>query len=292
MYISYVYFFLQHKLDHEIYELLGAPATLKLYQGQYWGVCINSFLHNAWQLLVFNLIGILYLGSYIERRTSFLTLGILGLLASIITSIVQFTLTDNAGIGMTGVNYFLLSYIYGRSFKDESFKMEFRHATMLVGLAFLALFIFTNSMTSINFGITSMVTGLIFGSITGLLVGARNKIASYSFVLISLIGLSTTLFYAPWSVEWNFYMGLEYYKKGDLEKAKYYYNQTLLIDSKYYSSDSSEENLLIIEIEKLSNEAFELHQNGEYIKAHGLYDEILKLDPDNQYAKEQIDILP
>jgi membrane associated rhomboid family serine protease len=273
----------------EIYDQLGAPEAFKLYQGQYWGVCFNSFLHSAWQLLLFNLIGILYLGTYIERRTNFLTLGILGLLASIITSLVQFTLTDNAGIGMTGVNYFLLSYIYGRSFKDATFKMEFRNAIMLVGLAFIALFIFTNSMNWTNFGIRSMVAGLVFGSITGFLAGFRNKIASYSFVFLSLIGLSTTLFYAPWSIEWNLYKAQEYYNNDNFEKAKYYYNQTLLIEPNYYSSI---QNLLMIEIEELSDKAFDLHENEEYIQAHKIYDEILKLDPNNDWAKEQIDILP
>ena len=181
----------------DIYNQLGASKAFKLYQVQYWGVCFNSFLHSAWQLLIFNLIGILYLGTYIERRTNLLTLGILGLLASIITSLVQFTLTDNAGIGMTGVNYFLLGYIYGRSFKDATFKMEFRNSIMLLGLGFIALFIFTNSMTWTNFGIRSMIAGLVFGSITGILARFRNKIASYSFVFLSLIGLSTTLFCEP-----------------------------------------------------------------------------------------------
>ncbi|NRA12071.1 MAG: rhomboid family intramembrane serine protease, partial [Crocinitomicaceae bacterium] len=278
MYFWQYYLKLTDHFSAEKYEQLGAPTTLKLYQGQYWGICFNSFLHTAWQLLIFNLIGILYLGSYIERRTNFITLFILGLLASILTSIVQFTLTDNAGIGMTGVNYFLLSYISARSFKDESFKMEFRNPLMIVGLAFIALFIFTNWMTWTNFGVRSMIAGLVFGSITGFLVGARYKMASYSFVFISLIGLSSTLLYAPWSMQWNLYMAHENYNNDNFKKAKYYYNETLLIDP---DNSISKDNLLIIEIEELSDKAFSVHENNEYVKAHKIYDEILKLEPGN-----------
>ena len=107
---------------------------------------------------------------------------------------------------------------------------------MLLGLGFIALFIFTNSMTWTNFGIRSMIAGLVFGSITGILARFRNKIASYSFVVLSLIGLSTTLFCEPWSIEWNLYKAQEHYNNYNFEKAKYYYSQTLLIEPNYYSS--------------------------------------------------------
>lgn len=96
---------------------------------------------------------------------------------------MQLALTENAGIGIRGVNYFLLNYIHGRFFKDASFKMEFRGALMLVGLALTTLFLFTNSMSWTNFGIRSMIVVLIFGSITGFLAGFQNKIASYTFCL-------------------------------------------------------------------------------------------------------------
>ncbi len=137
---------------------------------------------------------------------------------------------------MTDVNYFLLSYIYSRSFKDATFTIEFRNSITQLGLAFIVLFIFTYSMTWINFGIRSMIAGLVFGSITFTLAGFRNKIASYSFVFLSLIGFSTALFYALWSIEWNLYKAQEHINNDNFEKAKHYYSQILLIEPNYYSS--------------------------------------------------------
>ena len=121
------------------------------------------------------------------------------------------------------------------------------------------------------------------------LQGFETKLLAILLYSLSLIGLSTTLFCEPWSIEWNLYKAQEHYNNDNFEKAKYYYSQTLLIEPNYYSSI---QNLLMIDIEELSDKTFGLHQNGEYIQAYKIYDEILKLDPNNYWAKEQIDILP
>lgn len=289
MYSVFIYLKWNHVQDHVLYSNLGAPSSIEIYQGKYWGVFLNSFLHNQWYMLLLSLIGVIYFGSYIEKKTGFITLFILGLLASTLTSLVQLGFSGDAGIGMTGANFFFMSYIYGRSIKDYSFKMKYRGFVMLVGIYILVLSIITNYYFDTNFGIESMMSGLILGSIIGYFVGARYKIASYSFVLI-ILGLTIpTLFYSPWSAKWNLSKAYIAYEANDYKMAKYYFKEVKKVTK---HSGIADDNLRLIKIEELSEKAFGIHEKGNYLKAHEIYDEILKLDNNNQWAKDQIDKLP
>lgn len=289
MFVSFTYFKSLNLTDLEIYNKLGAPAALRIYQGQYWGVFWNSFLHNRITLLLPNIAIVFILGTFIERKSSFLNIFALGLLASATTSIVQLSLTENPGIGMTGINFFLLSYIIGRGFVNDEFKMKFRFHLLIVALAVLIYSIIMNSYYNSNIGEISMIAGLLFGFTTGVLAMPKRKYVSKIFGACLLLSLSTTLFYAPWTVEWNLHKALEAYEKDDIKQTKFHYNEMLRISPE---NKNASQNLRSIRIDELCANALIVHENGDYLKARVLYDEILDLDPNNDWVKEQIRILP
>jgi len=289
MYSAFLYFKWNNIQDHVLYSNLGAPSSIEIYQGKFWGVFLNSFVHSQLPLFLLSITGIFILGNFIERKTGFLTLFILGFLASTLTSLIQLGLSGDAGIGMTGANFFFASYIYARSIKDESFRMNYRGLVMLIAAFILISSLITNYYFDTNFGIESMASGLILGSFIGFFVGARYKFASYSFVLITFGLLSTSLFYSPWSVKWNLSQAYAAHEINDYQKAKYYYHEVKNITKQDGIADH---NLLLIEIDELSEEAFETHKKGNYIKAHSIYNKILNLDHNNQWAKDQINKLP
>ena len=289
MFFGFVYMS-QHIHDSiVIYEKIGAPPSLKIYQGQYWGVFLNSFLHHKPEFLTVNLIGIIIFGSFIERRTNFYTLFILGFIASISTSLVQLTLTGDAGIGMIGVNFYFASYIKGRSLFDDYFKMKYAFSINALIFAILVWACFMNYYYYGNFGVESMTSGIIFGFITGFLVGIRKKWLSYAFALTLLLGLSSILFYAPWSLQWNLFKAYEAHKIGDYKNAKHYYNNAIEIHE--YCS-SAHNNLRLIKIDEMCDAAYKVHESKDYLRANEMYQEILEIDPENKWVKEQIKKLP
>lgn len=289
MYISYEYLESLHHPDLEIYNKLGAPASLRIYEGQYWGVFWNSFLHNRIDLLIPNVIAVFLLGSYIERKSNFFNLFALGLLASTTTSIVQFTLTDNPGIGMTGVNLFFLSYIIGRGLVNDEFKMRFRFFYLVITLTILATSIVLNMNYNANIGTLSMISGLIFGFFLGILAVPKWKYLSKTFGILLFISLCTTLYYAPWSAEWNLFKAYKAMNKEDIEQAKHFYREVIIISP---GNENALENLRIIKIDELCDTALKVHQNKDYLKARELYDEILEIDPNNEWVKQQKRLLP
>jgi len=272
-----------------LYNKFGAPSTLEIYRGQYWGVIWNSFLHTRIELLGLNILGIWIFAHYIERRLKFIHLIFLVLFASFITTIIQFTLTDNAGIGFSGINYFLFAFILGRSIFDLEFRLKFRYLILVVLCGMLGWCYYQNHNSGWNIGVESMWAGLFIGFIIGLTTSFNRKIWSSILYITIVTGLSYTLVYAPWSAEWNVYKAFELHSKYDLQNAKKHYKKALEIDPK---NQMAKENLFIIKIDELSDLAYKIHKNKNYIEARTYYDEILKLDPNNTWAKEQIKKLP
>lgn len=289
MYIAFILFSGKEGASPELYTRLGAPSAYDIYDGQFWGVILNSFLHNRIDMLLINLAGLWILGAYIERRLGFHVLFLLGLFASFITSIVQFTLADDPGIGEMGVNYFLFFFILIRSFFRDEFKLKYRFIILIVLTGLIVWFMYNNTYNNWNIGIVAILTAIILGSIAGIISVSKWKFLNYIFPVLS-IGLSTTFFfYAPWSSEWHTYKGVVAHEAKDITLAKRHYQEALKING---NNKNALTNLYNIELDELSNKAFELHSAGKYIEARIYYDKVLAKDPNNTWAKEQINNLP
>jgi len=273
----------------EAYSRLGAPYATQIYQGQYWGVITNSLLHTNYYHLFINLIGLWTLGAFIERRIGWINFLLLGLYASIITSIAQLTLSDDAGIGLTGVNYFFVSYIFIKSAKNSSFKLRAKYIYLIVALTGIIIAYYLNNIESYNIGIEAMISGVFFGLVTGITTFNTKKSTPVIFAVILFLCSSITLFYSPWSAEWNYFKGYTAHEAGDYEEAKVYYKDAININPGHTASF---ENLKLISIDEISDAALEAHKNKEYLRARKFYQRVLKLDPNNQWAKQNMAKLP
>ncbi len=288
MYI--LFYALNEQMDTStLYSKFGAPYAIQIYQGQYWGVFSNSFLHTNLYHLVVNLIAFWILGAFIERRISMFNFFLLGLFASIITSIAQLTFSDDAGIGLTGVNYFFLAYIIVKSFKQEIFKLRLRFILLYLGVFVILTSYYLNKDEAYNIGIEAMIAGLLFGGIIGLATYPKKRILPASIGLVLMTLSSFSLWYAPWSAEWNYYKGYSAHEKGDFEEAKKFYENAMAINPNHAIS---KENLRYIAIDELCDLALTAHQNENYILARKLYDRVLEMDPNNNWAKENLSKLP
>lgn len=288
IYFLFQYFYNQKDIEID-YSHFGAPYAVQIYQGQYWGVFSNSFLHTNLYHLVLNLIGLWILGSFIEKRIGLFNFILLGLFASTITSIAQLALSDDAGLGLTGVNFFFIAYIITKSFKNDFFAIRAKYIYLILALAGIGIAYYLNEYQSFNIGIEAMVAGLFYGTIVGLSTFATNKIIPIVFSVILLTTSCITLFFTPWSAEWNYFKGYSAHEKGDYETAKFYYKEAIRINPKHHISL---ENLKYINIDEISDMALKAHKEENYLLARKLYERVLKLDPNNQWAKNNIAKLP
>jgi membrane associated rhomboid family serine protease len=277
------------EIDEDTYLLFGAPYAVDIYLGQFWGVITNSFVHVLWYQLLANLILVFSFGAFIERRIGFLRLFLFGLVASTITSCFQLSFSNDAGLGLSGVNYSLFGFLLVRNYIDERFKGG---PIVIVSLIMFGLFFlcyYLNIFQGWNFGLASMISGFFWGILVAALPEPKFRWATIPLLAVTLTFCLVGLFYAPWSAEWTFAQGVKAHENGNLKQAESYYKQCLQIDKDH---NLSKENLLMIRIDRLGQQAFAAHKKGNYSEARKLYLKILKLDNNNRWAKENLSQLP
>lgn len=285
---SAVYFYLLNSPypQDELLRLLGCPGAFHIFNGEWWGIVINSFVHIHPLMLAFNIAGLWILGAFIERRSGWKKLLVLGLIASILSSLTQLVISDDPGIGMSGVNYFLLGYIYVRSIRDERYHFNLRYVALALGSFGLLLIAIGNFRFDLNIGYESIISGLVYGFIFDLIKSKSVQITSF---VISALSAVVLLVYCPWSAMWQFTVAFKHHSKGELSLAEKHYVNAIQINP---SLKDARLNLNLIRIDRLSKEAYSLHASGKYVEAGDKYQEILKIEPDHKWAKDQIKLLP
>ena len=210
---------------------------------------------------------------------------IFGLLASTVTSCIQLALSDDAGIGLSGVNFSLLGFLVVRKNIDQRFNIPWIYKTASVLFVLFFFMYYLNSYHGWNFGLAAMVGGFIWGALVGFMYFKRTfRFIAPLVVSINLVCFAS-IFHSPWSAEWNCAKGVKAHEKKDLDTAKNYYLKTLEIDPQNFLATA---NLRLIQINEWSDQAYNAHVNGEYSKARMLYQKILKEDPDNAWAKSNL----
>ena len=289
LYIAMAWFSGSVKIEPYLFEKFGAPYAIQIYQGQYWGVIVNSLIHAFPEHLVLNIIGLWVFGAFLERRIGWLRLFVFGLITSTVTSIVQLTLSNDAGLGLSGVNYALFGLTLMLSFKNSYYRIKgiYIFATIMFGLLIFCWYKNINDHWFV--GMEALYTGLFWGLLVGLVSRWNKPLIKFSVLSIPFLILASTLFYAPWSTMWQTYMGIEEHNIGGFEKAKKYYAKAIALDP---SNKIALENIKLIQVEKLSQKAYDAHQREDYINAYKYYLEILAIDPTNSWARTNIKELP
>jgi membrane associated rhomboid family serine protease len=286
---SFLYQKLYSNSTEELYKLHFSPFAFDIYSGAYYGVFLNSFLHNNIINLLINGLFLFHSGRIIERKFKFTTYFLLGLFASSSTSIIQLAASGDPGIGLFGVNFFLISIIVFSDYKIKEISIKIKRNYILLLLFTITVCTFGNIYFKWNIGLASMVSGFLLGALLGLLAAFRGRKRSIFFGFFLTCFLSVSLFYSPWSEQWNLYKAITYHEKNEIHLATSFYKKVLQINP---TEPISIENLNLIKIDKLSNHAYKLHNKGQFIQARFYYDQILAIDPHNKWAKDQIQKLP
>jgi membrane associated rhomboid family serine protease len=266
----------------------GAPTAIEIFGGKYWGIVTNSFVHFQFAHLLVNSIATLLIASYVERRIGFWKLFAFGLFASLVSSAFQVSFSNDAGIGLSGVNYALFGFIFGKTFIDQRFKIVTKNLALIVMILFIPFCEFLNRYSNWNIATIALGSGLIFGiSFAGFF--SKFKTTSTIFFLAMISFSVASLFKSPWSAEWNCSVAMKLHEKMKLSEAKKFYWNAKRINPK---SKCATDNLLLIRIDELSEKALFLHEKKNYIEAGKVYREILKIDQKNSWASENQSRLP
>ena len=277
-----------HKVNPETFTLFGAPDTVSIYEGQYWGVFTNNFIHIYWSQLLINLIGIWLFGAFIERREGVYKLFLLIITASLIPTLWQLTLTAEPGIGLSAVNYTLFGYILIKSKNDVLFKLKGRFMLLIFMILLLTFLNYYNIFIEDVFKTEAMIIGFVLGGLIGFL-STQNKWLRFSTLFLLFSISISTLFYAPWSPDWLLYQGVKAHEAKNYKRAIKFYKQALKLDR---DNVQAQENLNLLEIDKLKIKAYKEHISKNYDKARKIYLQILEIEPNDQWTLTNLKELP
>lgn len=279
------------QINMDTFKLFGAPDTVEIYQGHYWGVLTNNFLHTYWKLFFVNSVGIWFFGAFIERRIGFKRFFALFFFGCIIPSLWQLTLTNEPGIGLSGVNFTLFGYLLYKSRKDEVFRFKYgfiKYFFLVFMVGELIYCNYHNYFVENIYRTEAMTVAILLGLLLGRVSNEKRSIKYSIITFLTALSLST-LFYAPWSSEWQLYKGVQNHEENKFSLAKKYYLKALEINPE---NDLAKENLKLLKVDRLKSKAYDAHIKENYSLARRYYEEILILVPEDEWAKENLKELP
>jgi GlpG protein len=153
-------------------HVVGLPEIAR---GQIWRLFTSVFLHggpyfNQWGLMhiVFNMWWLIDLGSMIEGRQSSRSLLALVLVLGVVSNVAQWSFAGPS-IGMSGVVYGLLGYIWMKGRFDPSSGLFLHQQTVLMMLIWFFVCWFFMRTVIANYAHTA---GLVLGAVWGVLASA------------------------------------------------------------------------------------------------------------------------
>ena len=140
-----------------------------------------------------------------------------------------------------------------------------------------------------------MTISIICGFIPGLLLSPfagvwADRVNRKTMIIVADASIAAaTLFYAPWSSQWQCTKGIAYHKKHELKVAKQYYQAAIHIDP---SNHLAQENYKLVQIDQLAILAYDAHLSGEYTTARRYYLKILSIKKNHRWALDNLKELP
>jgi GlpG protein len=272
----------------DVYRKWGSPSMDDIFEGSYWGLVTTNFLHVDLWHIAFNLYWIWIFGKAIEFETSRLFYVLLILSSALISSVSQISISENTGIGLSGIAYSFFGFLLQKSKKEDAFKKYLTKPTINLFIFWLFACIFLTQTKILN-----VANGAHFGGfIWGMLLGYISRFGIVKQWLIGaamLLVMSSAIFWSPFSTAWLSYRAHLYHNDQKVEEAMKLYQKVL---DRYPDDADAIDNLRLLQIHKLQKKAFDLHAKKEYDEARKLYKEILEMDPGNAWALESMGDLP
>lgn len=181
-----------------------APSAIAIWSGAYWAFLTSAFVHiEIWHIL-FNMWWAKDFGTLLEptmgrgRYLLFITS------SAVISSGAQLIISDQTGIGFSGVVYAMFGYTLAARHVEPLYRHIMSKETIRWLLGWLVLCIVLTAADVWNVGNAAHAAGFLFGYFVG------NAFVARSFVAASRLGLAilalVTVFaagYMPWSETWR-----------------------------------------------------------------------------------------
>lgn len=204
------------------------PAPAELWEGAFWGPLTSAFVHFEPMHLLFNLLWLKILGPAMEKHFGTLRFLLFVTATAYLTSTSQLAVSDNAGIGFSGVNYALFGFLWIARHRIPDLQAVITPGVTLFMFAWLVIAPFISKLGLMPIGNAAHNSGVVLGILAGagLVVHYKRALTLGSLGLLCAL-LLVPLFYLPWSVSWHWNEGLRDMRDGRFADAVAHYDFVL-----------------------------------------------------------------
>jgi rhomboid protease GluP len=210
-------------------QRLAYRSAFEIWGGSYWALLTSSFVHVELWHLVANLYWLWTLGRCLELVLGPTRFVLLVLASSFVSSAFQLAISDDTGIGASGVVYALFGFMWicRSQIPEVCAVLDARTITLFVGWQ---LFCFALSFKGVPIGNAAHVSGFVVGALLGgLKVGWRPRLLLAAFATVVAAAL-LVLVWAPWSPTWTGRRAYEAHFAQRYEEALDLYDRVVQLD--------------------------------------------------------------
>lgn len=272
----------------DVYKKWGAPSSIDIFNGSYWGLITSNFLHTAIWHIAFNLYWIWTFGKKIEFEAHQIRYTFLIITSALVSSLAQLGFSDSTGIGLSGIGYALFGFLFIKSRTSEEYKGFLENKTINLFLAWLILCVILTQTKIWTVGNAAHIAGLIWGLALAYIAQFKT-VKKWTFGSVLFITIGTSFLWNPLATSWLSYQAYELHENQKFDGAIAVYQEILKREPE---NEFARTNLVLLEKSKLYDKAYKFHSDSEFDKAKKIYNEILKLDASDEWAKENLNRLP
>ena len=157
-----------------VYDVQGgiwarlAEGLPEVRHGQLWRLVTPIFMHGDVLHILFNMMWLADLGSMIEGRQSSLTLAVLVLGIAVLSNVSQFVLSGPHFLGMSGVVYGLIGYIWMRGKHDPGSGLFLHPGTVTMSVIWACLGILGLANMANTCHVSGFLVGVAWGYLSSL----------------------------------------------------------------------------------------------------------------------------
>ena len=206
----------------------GYANAWKIWDGAWWSLITSAFVHVEFWHVAINMYALWILGRAMEQAVGSLRwLGFV-IATAFVSSAAQLAVSDNAGIGFSGVLYALFGFMWIARRRYPAFRAVLTPQVVRGALVWLVLCFFLSAANIMNIGNAAHVSGLASGVLLGYaaLRTTRRGAAIAAFALLVAASV-VPLFWAPWSPGWAGYNALQAHRAERYDDAVHWYRRAL-----------------------------------------------------------------
>ena len=221
-------FWMGEELNETQQLIIGIANPGQVYDGHWYVFITALFQHGGLLHLIMNCYWMFVLSPVIERYLGWPMTLALVFISGIFGGIWQFAVSDQTGIGLSGVVYGLLGFLLVQQYVYNRIRMD--DGLVKFMLFWLFLCIPLTHFTSFNIANGAHFGGLVGGAAFACVIERRLPPVLYRLVSVALFLVTygfgvLQLMYAPWSSSWLFHQGIIHIRQGDFAQAVAIYDR-------------------------------------------------------------------